>query len=345
MSKPVLPVFFHPVQLSHKPLYEWAFGTKLEHPETTTRAEKILAAIGAAGSVFALHTPSAMPEALLKRLHDPRLVTLYRRAEQDLADDATFYPSVFPKRHQNRPDPESIHHAGFFCFDSGTPLTKLTWAASAWSAACAHDAAKLVASGKSRFAYALSRPPGHHASRDLFGGYCYFNNAALAVAALRERGGKVAIVDIDFHHGNGTQAMFYRDPEVLFVSIHGDPREFYPYFSGFATERGAGDGEGFTLNHPLPKGADWQEYARVLDTQVLPAIRSFGASALIVSAGFDTYRDDPIGRFTLETDDFATLGGRLASLGLPTVIVQEGGYCVEALGANVAAFLEGAREG
>jgi acetoin utilization deacetylase AcuC-like enzyme len=335
-------VFFHRRQLEHKPLYEWAFGEKLAHPETTHRAETILAALEAEGDAFAIHAPRAMPNPLLQRLHDRGLIALYRAAEKGLEPGTTFHPSVFPKPVQCEPDPRDIHHAGFFCFDSGTPLTALTWEAASWSAGCAHEAADLVARGKARIAYALSRPPGHHASRDLFGGYCYFNNAALAAMRLRKLG-RVALLDIDFHHGNGTQAMFYRDPTVLFISIHGDPRAFYPFFSGYARERGEGRGRGTTMNFPLPEGCDGQEYRRVLEKKVLPAIRRFDPASFVLSAGFDTYREDPIGRFALETSEFELIGALLRRLDLPTVVVQEGGYCTEALGRNVVSLLRGLR--
>jgi acetoin utilization deacetylase AcuC-like enzyme len=333
-----VPVFFHSRQLLHKPVYEWAFGEKLAHPETTHRAETILAAIVSAGPAFSVRAPEAMPEAALRRAHDPRLLSLYHAATR-LEPTTTFYPSVFPKRHQTTPDPADINQAGYFCFDSGTPLTSMTWEAAAWSAACAAEAAKLVATG-APLAYALCRPPGHHAQRDLFGGYCYFNNAAIAASILKKIG-RVAIVDIDFHHGNGTQAIFYQDPTVLFVSIHGDPHAFYPYFSGYESERGSGPGEGFTLNVPLPAGCDGQEYQRVLERIVLPAIRAFDPFSLIVSAGLDGYREDPIGRFALETSDFSLIGELLKSVSKPTIVVQEGGYCTEALGRNVVSLLAG----
>jgi len=343
MSAPPVTVFFHPRQLDHRPVYEWAFGDKLAHPETSGRAENILGALNAEPTGFTVRTPTEIPEALLRTVHDPRLSTVYRSACSSVEAGATYYPSVFPKRHQNKPDPTNLNQSGFFCFDSGTPLTSLTWEAAAWSAASALEAARIVQKGEARVAYSLSRPPGHHASRDLFGGYCYFNNAAVAATRFEGRG-KLAILDIDFHHGNGTQAMFYRDPNVLFISIHGDPATFYPYFSGYASERGAGEGEGFTMNLPLPTGTDGQEYVGVLERVVIPALRTFNPAALIVSAGFDTYRDDPIGRFTLDTDDFARVGSVLGRLALPTVVVQEGGYRVDALGRNVVSFLRGMSE-
>jgi acetoin utilization deacetylase AcuC-like enzyme len=335
-----LSVFFHARQLDHRPLYEWAFGDKLDHPETTTRAENILAALAREPTIFGVRAPERIPPSLLRAIHDPRLVDLYRAATH-IEEGRTYYPSVFPKRRETEPDPSDIKQAGYFCFDSGTPLTNVTWEAAAWSAACAVAAAREIRSG-SRLSYALCRPPGHHASRDLFGGYCYFNNAALAAEQLP---GRVAIVDIDFHHGNGTQELYWRDGRVLFVSIHGDPREFYPYFSGFASERGQGEGDGKTINLPLPRGCDLQEYLRVLDDDVLPELEAFAPEAIVLSAGLDTYRRDPIGAFTLDTPDFHAIGERLGALGKPIVVVQEGGYCTDALGDNAVSLLLGLREG
>lgn len=348
MTKPLIPVFFDDRQLAHKPRYEWAFGEKIDHPETTSRAENILAAIERAAlqgepTRFSVRPPGPTPLAAIRRVHDPRLMSLYRAAEK-LEPGSTFYPSVFPQRARTTPSEVDVRHAGYFCFDSGTPLAPTTWDAATLSVACAWSAADAVVAGEAPFAYALCRPPGHHAERGLFGGYCYFNNAAIVAKRLRARG-RVAIVDIDFHHGNGTQALFYRDPEVLFVSIHGDPREFYPYFAGHPHETGEGPGKGFNLNVPLPRGCDAQGYLDVLDRLVLDTVRRFDPASLVISAGFDTYREDPIGDFTLDTPDFHPVGERLGRLGLPTVVLQEGGYCTDRLGANVVTFLHGVQDG
>lgn len=336
-----VPVLFHPAQMAHRPLLEWAFGKRLRHPETSRRAERILAALGRHPRSFPVQAPRRIPLALIRRVHHHRLLTLYQTA-RSLPEDQTFHPSVFPKRSQCVGDPFDIHQAGYFCFDSGTPLHARTWEAAAWSAACAVEAAALVARRTTRLAYALSRPPGHHASRDLMGGYCYLNNAAVAVERLRGAG-RIAVLDIDFHHGNGTQSIYWRDPDVLFVSIHGDPRQFYPYFSGYASEVGAGRGVGATRNLPLDAGADGDDYLDVLRREALPAITRFDPTALVVSAGFDTWRDDPIGDFTLETGDIERIGEAIGTLRLPAVVVQEGGYATEALGQNVIAFLAGMR--
>lgn len=337
------PVLFHEVQLEFKPLYEWAFGERIAHPETTARAESILDALRADDAGFQIRAPKSVPLGAIRKLHSYQLLTLYNTAAQ-LPPDETFYPSVFPKSEQARPDPTNIQHAGCFCFDSGTPLNAKTLEAASWSAACAHEAAVLLRKHQLPMAYSLSRPPGHHATQRLFGGYSYFNNAAIAAKYLR-RHGRVAILDIDFHHGNGTQRIFYRDPKVLFVSIHGDPRDFYPYFSGHSNECGTGPGEGFNLNLPLPGGCDGDEYMRVLGQHAIPTIQNFDPEYLVISAGHDAYVDDPVGHFALEEDDFALLGEQIGRLGYPMLVVQEGGYCTEQLGRIVHTFLAGVRRG
>ncbi len=337
------PAFFHEEQLEFKPRYEWAFGEKITHPETTARAESILAALQREADRFDVRAPSSLPLSALRSLHSIQLLTLYSTAEE-LPEDRDFHPTVFPKLKRGKGDPTNLHHAGAYCFDSGTPLNHYTLRAACWSAACARDAARHVRGGQSRLAYALSRPPGHHAEKDMFGGYCYFNNAAVAARELK-RAGRVAIVDVDFHHGNGTQAIFYRDPKVLTVSIHGDPRDYFPFYAGYNTETGSADGEGYNFNLILGTGADGQAYDQTLETHVLPALRVFDPEYLVVAAGLDAYERDPIGHFALTTEDFFRVGERLGSLKLPTVAVQEGGYYTPHLGRNAVALLRGLRAG
>ncbi|MFT5430912.1 MAG: acetoin utilization deacetylase AcuC-like enzyme [Myxococcota bacterium] len=335
---PAVPVFFHTEQLAFKPLYEWAFGEKIDHPETTARAESILAAVEAEGPRFVIRQPSEVPLGALRQQHAMNLLTLYQAAEAQLEDDQTFYPMVFPREHSA--DPTNLHHAGAFCFDSGTPLAAQTLRAAGWSAACGKAAAVAVRKEGCKLAYALSRPPGHHATRGLFGGYCYFNNAGVAARHLK-RSGRVVVLDIDYHHGNGTQSLFWRDDKVFTISVHGDPRDVFPFFAGFAPETGGGRGQGYNLNIPLPRGLDGAAYFDVFDATVLPAIRTFAPDYLVVAAGFDTYKLDPVGHWAFETADYHELGGRLARLDVPTVAVQEGGYYTPHLGANAVAFLRG----
>jgi acetoin utilization deacetylase AcuC-like enzyme len=192
-----------------------------------------------------------------------------------------------------------------------------------------------------RAAFALTRPPGHHATRACYGGYCFFNNAAIAAQALRDGGAaRVCVLDVDYHHGNGTQEIFYDRGDVMVVSLHSDPVQEYPYFCGYADETGAGDGDGANLNVPLPWGTDAAHYAEALDA-ALRRIASFGTDALVVSLGVDTYKGDPISRFLLDSGDFLDIGRRIAGLKKPTLFVMEGGYAVEAIGVNLVNVLQG----
>lgn len=333
-----LPVFFHPSQLDFHPKYEWALGHRIKHPESTKRAESIFRSIKSQPKLFEIFQPERVPLAALRSCHSYELLTLYNTA-QSLAEGEAFYPSVFPTK-KMRPDPTNIKHAGFYCFDSGTPLDRYTWQAASWSCASAYEAGLLVEKEKSPYAYAISRPPGHHATKDSYGGYCYFNNAAMVAKRLRKKG-RVLILDIDFHHGNGTQEIFYRDDQVFTISIHGDPRSYFPFYWGFPSEIGAGKGVGYNLNVILDSGTKIKEYLTNLKKVVFPAIRAFEPQYLVIAAGFDTYHLDPIGDFHLLTEDYQKIGTQIKSLGLPTVILQEGGYFTRDLGKNVVSFLKG----
>lgn len=251
-------------------------------------------------------------------------------------------PFVWPVGAGRRaPPPEDIEgRLGHYSFDGGAPFVAGTWAAVLGAQASALGAAELVAGGE-RAAFALCRPPGHHAGPALAGGYCYINNAAVAAQWLRDQGlARVAILDVDYHHGNGTQAIFERRDDVLVVSIHADPREEFPYFWGHADERGLDAGTGFTCNLPLPVGSGWPEWHRALET-ACAVVAGFGPGALVVSLGVDTYEGDPISGFRLGEACFPRIGAGIAALGLPTVFVMEGGYAVEAIGRNVVGVLAG----
>jgi len=248
----------------------------------------------------------------------------------------------FPaRRMQNARPPRNIDgKVGYYALSTETAITAGTWAAALSSAASAQAATADVAEG-ARASFALCRPPGHHATADMYGGFCFLNNAALSAEALRRAGAaRVAVLDIDFHHGNGTQDIFYGRDDVFFASLHGAPEDAFPYFLGFADETGEGPGEGATANYPMPPGTGYGSWAVALD-DALARIGAFGAEALVVSLGVDTYRDDPIGFFTLDSPDFADAGRRIARLGLPSVFCMEGGYAVEAVGINTVNVLEG----
>jgi acetoin utilization deacetylase AcuC-like enzyme len=251
------------------------------------------------------------------------------------------FPILWVVRGMRQVEPSRIDgRIGFYAGDAGSPITSGTWHAARTAADVALTGLDAILASP-RAAFALCRPPGHHASQDVFAGYCYLNNAAIAAQAARDRGvEKVAILDIDYHHGNGTQNIFYDRGDVLFVSIHADPADEYPYYLGYADERGAGAGEGQNLNLPLPAGTTFAAYRQTL-AAARRRIADFGAELLVVSLGADTYKEDPISRFRLESDDFSSLGEMLAGAGLPTLFVMEGGYAVAALGQNVVNVLTG----
>jgi acetoin utilization deacetylase AcuC-like enzyme len=319
-------------------LYRGALVPTFETPE---RAEIIRAAV--AGGGHELIGPRAIPESRLERVHEAGFIDFLRGAHARWAAEGRqghMLPSGFPARGLRRDRrPAGISGSlGYFSFDASTPIVAGTWDAALAAAQCAMTAAALVAEGE-RAAYALCRPPGHHAARSTYGGYCYLNNAALAAQSLRDAGcERVTVIDVDYHHGNGTQEIFWERDDVQFVSLHGDPDTEYPWFMGYADERGGGRGEGYTLNLPLPAGTGWDAYGAALDV-ALDAVRGFAPAALVVSLGVDTFAADPISAFKLETRHYPLIGARLAALRLPTVLVQEGGYAVAEIGANVAGVL------
>ena len=296
----------------------------------------------------AIDTPAEVDEAALARVHAPRYLDFLAGAwdEWVALDPANAQrdalPSYWPIR-SFRHDvlPASFPaRMGLFSYDAGTPLTAGTWAAARAGAGCALAAASHVLQGE-RAAFALTRPPGHHAGADFFGGYCFLNNAAIAAQALRDAGvERVAVLDIDYHHGNGTQAIFYGRADVQFTSIHGDPHTEYPYYLGYADEQGAVAGLGFNRNLPLARGTGFAAWREALHS-ALAGIATFKPGALVVSLGLDTFEGDPIAGFKLATPDYLRIGEDLARAGLPTVFVFEGGYAVAEVGVNAVNVLEG----
>lgn len=330
--------FFAPAQTAHAPLRELHNGGFTAYAETPARAEAILAGIGGAS------LPDDHGEAPILAVHDPDYIAflkdaprLWREAERP----GEAIPYVFPvvgrrPLRLNRIDAL----LGRYSFDVTTPITPDTWTAAYWNAQTALAATDAVLNGD-RAAFALCRPPGHHAGADYCGGYCHLNTAAIAAQAARDAGqGRVAILDIDYHHGNGTQDIFRARGDVFFASIHADPATDYPFFWGHADEHGEDDGEGATLNLPLPHGTLLPAFQAAQAT-ALGAIAAWGPDLLVVSFGADTWEGDPISRFALRTPDYRTLARDIAACGWPTVIVMEGGYAVDALGTNVASFLSG----
>jgi acetoin utilization deacetylase AcuC-like enzyme len=334
--------------LMHNPDTEVQFGIPLPIYEVPQRAESIRAALENDDG-FEPAEPTEHGIEPIEAVHDPAMVRFLSEAWREWRK-RSFAPQAIPDtvlhpalREGMGPVPEPaspLPRLGYWCWETMNPIVQGTYEAARWAVDSALTAADLVLGGE-KAAYGLCRPPGHHAPRAAFGGYCFFNNAAIAAEQIARRTGEpVAILDVDYHHGNGTQQIFYSRADVLYVSLHGDPERAYPYFVGFADETGAGDGKGTTLNLPLPAGCTDEEYLETLD-RALEAIASYGGSILVVSLGFDTYGQDPIADFALTTGVYHEVGRRVAAVGRRMVILQEGGYFVPHIGENCRNWLRG----
>lgn len=352
-----MKTFHNPEHTRHVGQHEMFRGKLVACHEVPARLDHVLAELQRR-PLGPLLTPdltsapaSTALDAALARVHSANYLAFLAGAwdEWVAMDPANAHqdalPSVWPlpHRHGFRTDRLPSNFAarlGAYSFDSGSPLTAGTWVAARAGAACALAATQAVLAGE-RSAFALTRPPGHHAGPDFFGGYCFINNAAVAAQALRDGGvSRVAVLDVDYHHGNGTQTIFYERADVFTVSLHGDPATEYPFFLGHADERGAGAGEGFNLNLPLPRGTGLATWRAALDT-ALQAVADFGAQALVVPLGLDTFAGDPISGFTLHSANYLGIGAALAGAGLPTVFTFEGGYAVDEVGVNAVNVLQG----
>lgn len=305
--------------------------------ESPARIRLIRQALDASG-LFDPVSPSTFNESFTTAVHDPEYVKYFRQVCKNADPETPFYPYVFPIRNRTRPPVELPVRAGYYCIDTFTPISGHAYIAAKRAVDCALTAATEVLSGR-RMAYALVRPPGHHAERGYFGGFCYFNNAAIA-AQYMSRFGRVAMLDIDYHHGNGQQEIFYRRRDVLTISIHGHPRFAYPYFSGFTDEKGEGEGAEFNINYPLPEKILPADYLRILKSAT-QRVRDFAPTYLVVCLGFDTAKGDPTGTWHHTAKDFAAIGNEILQLRLPTLIVQEGGYNSRSLGTNARSFFQG----
>jgi acetoin utilization deacetylase AcuC-like enzyme len=338
--------FYSPLQTGHAPAEEFFRGQRVACSENPSRAAFVHEALTARGHPICL--PDADSSAVLAQIHTPRYLAFLQTAwAQWLAVDAAIagvqpFPSVWPIR-SLRADIEPSNFTaklGLYSMDNGTPMVAGTWAAAKAGADAAASAAAALVRGE-KAAFCATRPPGHHCGADFMGGYCFLNNAAVAAQALRNAGcARVAVLDVDYHHGNGTQSIFYERADVLFMSLHGDPRTEYPFYLGHADELGHGAGQGFNLNIPLPARSSAAVWFEALELACQRVARH-GAQALVVSLGLDTFEGDPISTFKLTSSDFSTLGQRLAKLGLPTVFVLEGGYAAADLGVNAVNVLEG----
>jgi acetoin utilization deacetylase AcuC-like enzyme len=332
-------------QWKHDPKHFLANGKVLPNPEQPERIRVLRAGAVAAGCRF--EAPADAGLGPIAAVHTPEyltfLQTIFARWQHiDGAADEVI-PNIHPANRTDSYPKSAVGQAGFHQADSACPVAAGTWEAAYWSAQSAVSGADALLQG-TRAAYVLSRPPGHHAFADLAGGFCFLNNSAIAATRLLANGLRTAILDIDVHHGNGTQGIFYARDDVLTISLHADPARFYPFFWGHAHERGTGAGLGFNLNLPLERGSDDEVFLTTLDT-ALQRVRAFGTDALVVALGLDAYIDDPFKGLAVTTPGFARIGAAIAGLNLPTVFVQEGGYLCDELGGNLTSVLAGFQRG
>ena len=343
----MMPYIASTVHRRHQPRGELYCGELVPPFESAERWDHIMTALKAGGYGESV-APNPIGLDALHEVHDPGFVQFLSEAWETwtaAGQTGDMIPTCFPGRRMQQREPQDIDgRLGYFAFAAETSITNGTWEAALEGAAIARSAQQLVGQGEAS-AFALCRPPGHHAGKDYFGGYCYLNNAAIAAQGFLNDGAEqVAVIDVDFHHGNGTQDIFWERGDVFFASLHGDPRHEFPHFLGFADETGAGAGEGTTANYPLMPGTDFATWLDALD-DAIAKVAAWGAEALVVSLGVDTFESDPISSFRLGSDDFTTYGRRLGAMGLPTVYCMEGGYAVAEIGTNTVNVLDGHLEG
>jgi acetoin utilization deacetylase AcuC-like enzyme len=339
-----MKAYLDPRQMLHDPKHFMANGQRLQNPEQPRRIEVLQAGAEAAGCSFS--TPVDHGLGPIAALHSPEylafLSTIHTRWTRIPGSADEVIPNIHPDRRTASYPRSAVGQAGFHQADTACPISGGTWEAAYWSAQTALSAAGAVLDG-AQAAYALSRPPGHHAFGDLAGGFCFLNNAGIAAEWLLRHGKRPAILDVDVHHGNGTQGIFYDRADVLTVSLHADPVRFYPFFWGHASERGEGAGLGYNLNLPLPRGTLIDDYLRALDT-ALERITLFGADVIVVALGLDAHENDPLKGLAITTPGFTRIARAIAATGLPLVLVQEGGYLSDDLGHNLTATLTGFQE-
>lgn len=327
--------------LSHDPKYEIRRGRKVKAYERAIRTRSILSEFRR--RKFGQIMRPDDEEIPLLEVHDPDYLTFLKEIHSKWVQEKNKYeliPYCWPTPSTSNTRPKSsIGQLGFFAGDSDTPIVAGTWSAAYSAASCAATAARQITRHGERFAFALTRPPGHHAGRKTYSGYCFLNNAAIACSQLKIGGlKKIALLDIDYHHGNGSQSIFETRSDVLYISIHADPDYEYPFFSGRSHEVGIGRGKGFTKNYPLKPGSKWKDYEKALKI-VISEIEKYEPDALVVSLGVDTSNDDPLGTFKLFPDAYHKIGALLAGLNLRTLFILEGGYAYSSLGSNVYSLL------
>jgi len=338
-----MKIFYTDAHLQHHPKAELHRGQMIDPHEGPHRMDKLLSGMQRAGLTDYL-TPPSIDEVRLLGVHTPAYIDFVKTAwaRWDAAGyEGDVLPMSYPHRSRRAKPPKDIDGAaGYFASSADTVITQTSWDGLKDVAACAVEAAEVIARGASS-SFALIRPPGHHAGADYMSGYCILNNSAIAAQVLRDGGAKrVAILDVDFHHGNGTQDIFYARDDVLFCSIHGHPDHHFPYFWGHKDEIGTGEGLGFTANYSLMAGAAYAQWSQALQ-EAMARIKSFKPDALLVSLGVDTFENDPISAFELTMADYPRYGAEIAKIGLPTVFIMEGGYGVAEIGDNVAGVLTG----
>jgi acetoin utilization deacetylase AcuC-like enzyme len=332
-------VFYSPDHIRHHPKTFIFRGKVVDSPEKPERAEVLLQALTAAG--HRIEAPKRHATAAVEAVHDAGYLAFlkngYREWQGLSGASAEVVPNIHPGRNMARMASHPVARAGWYQADTACPVGEGTWEGALAAVDCALAATEAVIAGE-RAAYGLCRPPGHHAFADQAGGFCLLNNIAIAAEVAAQSKGSVAILDVDVHHGNGTQGIFWRRPDVLFASLHADPAGYYPFYSGYADETGAGAGAGTTFNLPLPPGTGDEAYLGAL-ARAVDRIRAFGPALLLVSLGFDAAADDPLGVFKISTEGFRRIATAIARLELPTVLIQEGGYLAASLGPNAVAFL------
>ena len=336
-----MKAFYAEEQKRHNPKAFLSSGAPQPNPEQPERVERLLVGAKAAGCV--VERPRDYGLGPIAAVHTPEyldfLQHIYPRWRRIEGASEEVIPNIHPIARNGSYPASAVGQAGYHMADTSCPISAQTWESACWSAWSAVAAAEALQSGAAS-SYALCRPPGHHAFADVAGGFCFINNSAVAAQHLRRSAMRVAIIDVDLHHGNGTQGIFYARPDVLTVSIHADPVRFYPFFWGHADERGEGPGLGYNLNLPLPRKTADEGFLAALDAGI-KRVRAFAPDAIIVALGLDAFEGDPFGGLSVTTPGFAKIGEKLGGLKLPTVIVQEGGYLCDGLGDNLTSFLGG----
>ena len=343
-----MQIYFSDQHAVHAPGAFISRGQVTANPEMPARADALLGAARDAG--HALADSQSFGLAPVRAVHDGDYLDFLESAWREWCALPDHAAEVIPNVHQGRNmsgRPRAIvGRAGFYQADCACPIGPGTWEGIRASADCALSAAsQVMGSSATDYAYALCRPPGHHAYADMAGGFCFLNNTAIVAQYCRDHGAaRIAIVDVDVHHGNGTQGIFYKRGDVMTVSLHGDPAEFYPFFAGYREEVGEGDGHGCNVNVPLAGGTGDDAFMGHLH-EALAQVREFEPTVLVVALGLDASEHDPLAFLKITTDGFRRIGEAVAAMGMPTVLVQEGGYLSEHLGANLAAALAGFEAG